>query len=121
MKITIVGAGRVGEHLAKYLTDEDQDVYLVDSDAEKLSVLESDFNMRTFIGQPTDFNTLREANAENADFFVALTADTSDNLVACAMAKSMGAKRTIARVNRYDFVEPINEGVVRRMGVDNIV
>ncbi|MBD5260659.1 MAG: hypothetical protein HDS38_00820 [Bacteroides sp.] len=93
----------------------------MDSDAEKLAVLESDFNMRTFIGQPTDFNTLREANAENADFFVALTADTSDNLVACAMANSMGAKRTIARVNRYDFVEPINEGVVRRMGVDNIV
>lgn len=121
MNITIVGAGRVGLHLAKYFSNEQQDVYLVDTDSEKLAILESDFNMRTFAGVPTDFQILREANVENADIFVALTADTSENLVACAMAKSMGAKRTIARVNRYDYTDPANAGVVRRMGVDRIV
>ncbi|MDE7427047.1 MAG: Trk system potassium transporter TrkA [Muribaculaceae bacterium] len=121
MKITIVGAGRVGKYLAKYFSSESQDVYLIDTDSEKLSVLESDFNMRTFVGSPTDFNILREAKADKADIFVAVTSSTSDNLVACALAKSMGARKTIARVDRYEFIDSSNSEVVRRMGVDNMV
>lgn len=121
MNITIVGAGRVGIHLAKYFADEHQDVFLIDDDRANLSILESDFNLRTFFGEPTDFNTLREANAEKADVFIAVTADTAANLVSCAMAKSMGAKKTIARVDRYDFIEKTNSTVVRKMGVDHVV
>lgn len=121
MKITIVGAGRVGVHLAKYFSDEQQDVFLVDNDPVHLRILESDFNLRTFLGEPTDFNILREANAEKADIFVAVTANTSENLVACAMAKSMGARKTIARVDKFNFIDASNEEVVRRMGVDHVV
>lgn len=121
MKITIVGAGRVGVHLSKYFADEQQDVFLVDSNPEHLSILESDFNLRTYCGDPTDFVTLREANSENADIFMAVTANTAENLVACSMAKSMGAKRTIARVDKYNYLLPANAPVVKRMGVDHVV
>lgn len=121
MKLTIVGAGRIGIHLAKYFSDERQDVYLVDNDRSHLIGIESDFNLRTFLGDPIDFKILREANAENADVFIAVTANTSDNLVACALAKSMGAKKTIARVDKYDFLEEKNLKVVNLMGVDHIV
>lgn len=121
MNITIAGAGRVGVHLAKYFADEQQDVYLIDNDPGNLSILESDFNLRTFLGNPTDFQILREANAENADIFVALTANTSENLVACAMAKSMGARKTIARVDKFSYVSATNAEVVKRMGVDHVV
>ena len=121
MKITIVGAGRVGIHLAKYFSDEQQDVFLVDNDPTHLALLESDFNLRTFVGEPTDFKTLRDANSEHADIFVAVTAVTSENLVACAMAKSMGAKKTIARVDNYSFILPENESVIKKMGVDHLV
>lgn len=121
MNITIVGAGRVGVHLSKYFADEQQDVFLVDSDPEHLNILESDFNMRTYCGEPTDFETLREANSANADIFVAVTANTAENLVACSMAKSMGAKRTIARVEKYSYLLPSNQVIVRKMGVDNVV
>lgn len=121
MDITIVGAGRVGIHLSKYFADEQQDVFLVDSDPHHLTLLESDFNLRTYCGEPTDFETLREANSENADIFVAVTANTAENLVACSMAKSMGAKRTIARVDRYNYLMPSNARVVKRMGVDHVV
>ena len=121
MKITIVGAGRVGVHLAKYFADEQQDVFLVDNDPRHLNVLESDFNLRTFLGDPTDFAILREANSEHADIFVAVTANAPENLVACAMAKSMGAKKTIARVDKYSYLLPTNEQVVKRMGVDHVV
>lgn len=121
MKITIVGAGRVGIYLAKYFSDEQQDVYLVDRDPKHLSLLESDFNLRTFVGEPTDFQTLRDAGAEKADVFVAVTANTAENLVACAMAKSMGAGKTIARVDSYSYMQQFNQPVVHRMGVDHVV
>lgn len=121
MNITIVGAGRVGIHLAKYFSDEHQDVFLIDSDRSHLSVLESDFNLRTFHGNPIDFKTLRDANTEKADIFVAVTADTATNLVTCALAKSMGAKKTIARVDKNDFLDKMNSGVVTNMGVDHVV
>lgn len=121
MNITIVGAGRVGVYLSKYFADEQQDVFLVDNDPKHLAILESDFNLRTYCGDPTDFATLREANSENSDIFVAVTANTAENLVACSMAKSMGAKQTIARVDKYSYLQPANQVVVRRMGVDNVV
>lgn len=121
MNITIIGAGRVGVHLAKYFSDEHQDVFLVDNNRNNLTNLESDFNLRTFQGHPLDFKTLRDANTDNADIFVAVTASTADNLVACALAKSMGAKKTIARVDKYDFLHSSNFNVVKNMGVDHVV
>lgn len=121
MKITIVGAGRVGVHLSKFFADEQQDVYLIDNEPEHLNVLESDFNLRTYCGAPTDFDILREANSEKADIFVAVTANTAENLVACSMAKSMGAKRTVARVDKFSYLLHSNMDVVKRMGVDNVV
>lgn len=107
--------------MSKYFADEQQDVFLVDSDPNHLRVLESDFNLRTYCGEPTDIEILRDANAERADIFVAVTANTAENLVSCAMAKSMGAKRTIARVDRYSYLMPENAPVVKRMGVDHVV
>ena len=121
MNITIAGAGRVGVHLAKYFVDEHQDVFLIDKNGEHLSLLENEFNLRTVIGEPIDFQALRNAAADKADVFVAVTAETSVNLVSCAMAKSMGAKKTIARVDRHDFLDVENTSLLRRMGVDNVV
>lgn len=121
MKITIVGAGRVGVHLAKYFADEQQDVFVVDKNPDHLTILESDFNLRTFAGDPTEFKTLHEAGADVADVFVAVTAEAAENLVACAMAKSMGARKTIARVDKYSYMQAANEEVVRKMGVDHVV
>ena len=121
MKITLVGAGRVGVHLAKYFSDEEQDVFLLDNNAKHISVLESDFNLRTFRGDSTDFEDLRKAGAENADIFVAVTGNTAENLVSCATAKSMGARKTISRVEKFSYVEVGNADVIKRMGVDHVV
>ena len=121
MKITIAGAGRVGVHLAKYFADEQQDVFVIDKHESNLAVLESDFNLRTFVGDPMEFKTLREAGAATSDVFVAVTAEAAENLVACAMAKSMGARKTIARVDKYSYMQATNEEVVRKMGVDHVV
>lgn len=121
MKITVVGAGRIGMHLAKYFVEENQDVFLVDADRTRLAELEMDYNLRTFCGNPTDFDVLREAGADRCDVFTAVTGNTAENLVACSVAKSMGARKTIARVEDAGYLKEDNRAVLSKMGVDHVV
>lgn len=121
MKITIAGAGHVGSHLARYLSTESQDIYIVDADRRRLQGLDMDFNLMAIEGDPTEFATLREAKSGVADMFIAVTPVTSENLVACGMAKSMGARLTVARVDRADYTGDDNRQVLARMGVDRVI
>jgi trk system potassium uptake protein TrkA len=111
----------VGTHLAKYLSGENQDIYIIDNDAEKLAALDVDYNLMTIVGEPTSFSALRSANVNNCDLFIAVTPDTSENIVACATAKSMGARTTVARVDREDYMDQANGMVVKGMGVDRVI
>lgn len=73
MKIVIAGAGEVGSHLAKLLSNEEQDIMLVDDNAERLAILDANYNLMTVVGSPTSFVGLREAGAGNCDLFIAVT------------------------------------------------
>lgn len=121
MKITIAGAGQVGSYLARYLSTENQDIYIVDPDPERLRALDMDFNLMTVMGDPVEFSALRDAKADKADMFIAVTPVTSDNLVACGMAKSMGARLTVARVDRAEYAGAESREVLARMGVDKVI
>ncbi|MBD5174395.1 MAG: Trk system potassium transporter TrkA [Bacteroidales bacterium] len=121
MKIVIAGAGEVGSHLAKLLSNEEQDITLVDQDAERLGVLDANYNLMTVVGDPTSFTTLREADAGRCDLFIAVTPYESNNIVACSIAKNLGAKKTVARISSYDFMDPANSAHVKHMGVDKLI
>ncbi len=121
MNITIIGAGAIGSHLAKYLSEEHMDIYIVDRDATKLSMLDSEHNLMTVAGDAIDLDVLRQAKADSCELFIAVTEVAERNFVACGLAKSIGAKMTVARVDRHDYLEPANREVVQRMGVDNVI
>ena len=121
MIITIIGAGTLGSHLAKYLSEEHMDIYIVDKDAAKLSMLDAEHNLMTVVGDAIDLDVLRQAKAASCDLLIAVTDVAERNFVACGLAKSIGAKLTVARVDRYDYLEAENRDVVRRMGVDNVI
>ena len=121
MKIVIAGAGEVGTHLAKLLSNENQDIIIIDKDREKLSVLDADYNLMTTFGSPTSFYAQKDASVGNADLFIAVTPHESTNLVACSIAKSLGARCTVARVSHYSFMDPANRGTMERMGVDRLI
>ena len=104
MKIVIAGAGEVGSHLAKLLSFENQDIVLIDSDASKLAPIDANYNLMTLVGRPTSFQTLRDAGVENCDLFIAVTPYETTNVVACTMAKQIGAERTVARIDNYEFM-----------------
>ncbi len=121
MNIVIAGAGEVGSHLAKLLSNEEQDIILLDENADKLASLDANYNLMTVVGNPTNFGSLREARAGSADLFIAVTPYETDNVVACSMAKSLGASTTVARITSYDYMAPGNSRFVKQMGVDRVI
>lgn len=70
MKIIIAGAGAVGTHLAKLLSDEKQDIILMDENEEKLSKLDSNFDLMTVNASPTSISGLKNAGVAGADLFI---------------------------------------------------
>lgn len=121
MKIVIAGAGEVGSHLAKLLSFENQDIVLIDSDASKLAPIDANYNLMTLVGRPTSFQTLRDAGVENCDLFIAVTPYETTNVVACTMAKQIGAERTVARIDNYEFMSDENREYFSSMGVDSLI
>ena len=73
MKIVIAGAGEVGTHLAKLLSNEDQDIILLDSDQSRLDVINDNYNLMTWNGSTSSFDTLRDVGVDNTDLYIAVT------------------------------------------------
>lgn len=121
MKIVIAGAGEVGSHLAKLLSREAQDVTVVDRDASRLDNLDTKYNLLTVCGSPTSFRVLSDARASKCDLFVAVTPFETDNVTACAIAKSMGAKKTVARVDNFEYMKDKHQSFFNSMGVDSVI
>lgn len=94
---------------------------LIDSNAERLATLDANYNLMTVEGNPTSFATLREARVGSCDLFIAVTPYESNNIVACSIAKNLGAQTTVARIDSYDFMNPANADHVRHMGVDRVI
>lgn len=121
MKIVIVGAGEVGSHLAKLLSREEQDIVLVDKDANRLANLDANYNLMTLCGSPTSFSIMREAGVDDCDLFIAVTPYETTNVTACAMAKSIGAKKTVARIDNYEFMIDESQEFFTKIGVDYLI
>lgn len=121
MRIVIAGAGEVGSHLAKLLTNEEQDIVIIDSDSSRLQILDQKYNLMTVAGHPASFKALREADTANCDLFIAVMPSEANNIVACSIAKQMGAKCTVARIENYDYMAPANIDKVKLLGVDHLI
>ena len=121
MKIVIVGAGEVGQHLAKLLSSEEQDIILVDTDTEKLARIDANYNLMTKVGNPSSIRALSEAGTADCDLFIAVTPHAEKNLMACAIAKSLGAVRTVARVDNYEYLAPENREFFISHGVNDLI
>ncbi len=121
MKIVIVGAGEVGQHLAKLLSSEDQNIVLVDKDSERLTNINANYNLMTRTGSPTSFNTLKQADADDADLFIAVTPYEEKNLIACQIASQLGAQRTVARIDNFEYLDQRHHDFFTERGVDHLI
>ena len=121
MRIVIAGAGNVGTHLAKLLAGENQDIILIDESEDKLNRMDSSFDLMTIQESPVSLYGLKEAGAGAADLFVAVTPDESRNLISCQLAHFLGAKKTVARIDNYEYLQPKNKEYFSSIGVDSLI
>ncbi len=121
MRVIVAGAGEVGTYLAKLLSKEMLDTVLLDKDAEVLNNLGDNFDLMTVIGSPTSFKSLKEAGVKEADLFIAVTPEESQNITACMLATNMGAVKTLARIDNYEYTFPENTAFFEKLGVDSLI
>ena len=121
MKVVIAGAGAVGTHLSKLLSTEKHDCVLIDDDEERLENVDSNLDIMALNSSPTSIKALKEAGVANADLFVGVTRYESRNLTACAIAHALGAKKTVARIDNYEYVHPQAQKMFKDMGIDSLV
>ena len=121
MKIVIAGAGAVGTHLARMLSNDQQDVVLIDSDENKLIRLGNELDIMTLVRQPSSISGMRDAEVNRADLFIAVTPNESENLTCAMLAKQLGARKTVARVDNYEYVKPDNAELFKKMGIESLI
>ena len=118
MKVIIAGDGETGQHIARILSIENQDIVLMGSDRARLSELDAVYNFITFEGNPVSVHNLMKCGADNADLFVAVTPDETVNIVSCQLAKSCGVRKCVARIDNPELSDGKAAVAIRSFGVD---
>lgn len=121
MRIIIVGAGEVGTHLAKLLSRENMDISLMDEHQERLGDLEANYDMITRVGSPTSLHDLKDIGVKDVDLFIAVTPHESVNMTSCLIANSLGAKKTLARIDNYEYLLPENKPFFEKLGLNHLI
>jgi trk system potassium uptake protein len=121
MNIIIAGAGDVGSHLAKMLSIEYHDIVVIDTDSEKLVQLSTSADLLVVEGSATSISVLKEANIKKADLFVAVTSSENTNILSATLAKRLGAKKVIARIDNNEYLLPNNKELFLNLGVDSLI
>lgn len=120
MKIVISGAGEVGSHLAKMLRNEANDICVIDNNQQRLNALSESADVVTICGNPASIEVLKNAGTEKADLFIAVNPSTSQNvnIVCSALAKRLGSKKAVCRINNEEYLAYDNKYLFSDMGID---
>ncbi len=121
MKVIIAGAGEVGTHLARMLTNENHDIILLDDSTDKLAKISNDVDLLSIQGSAHSFHDLKKTGLSKADLFIAVTPFEERNVLACSMASYLGAHRTIARINNSEYLKDNYKEKLKDMGIDELI
>ncbi len=121
MRVIVVGAGVVGYNTAVMISQEHHDVVVIEESEEKIDRIRRKLDVMTVQGNGANPTVLEEAGARQADLVVAATDIDEVNMVACFTAKQMGARRTVARLRREEYVSNGGAATFSVMGIDHVV
>lgn len=120
MNILIAGDGEIALHLARLLYDENHDITLFYPEGQANTVSQN-LDVLVFSGDPTSLDDLRKANVRKMDLFISVFLDGRTNLLAGILAKNMGAKKCIAKVNETSYSVGESRDMYKTLGVDYVV
>lgn len=121
MRVIVVGAGEVGFHLAQRLSEEHQDVIVIESDPGAADHASQQLDVQTIVGNGASLSTLEQAAVRKASMLLAVTSQDEVNLIACLAAKRLGVEYTVARISNPDYYQ--EDAVLSRehLGIDLMV
>ena len=103
MRIVIIGAGEVGFHVAKALSQDDHDITVIDIDPAKCKRASESLDVIVIEGNGASPRNLSEANVQEADYVLCVTRVDEVNLIASQQANELGAKKIIARLRNQQY------------------
>ena len=120
MRIIIAGAGEVGSHLAKMLSNESNDITVIDSDQSRLDALAANTDIVTLAGNSSEIRVLKEAGVADSDLFIAVNPSESQdvNIISAILAKKLGSHKVTARINTEEYLSYENKNIFTEMGID---
>ncbi len=121
MHIVIAGAGEVGKHLAKMLSNEEHDLVIIDNDPERLKAVGSALDVLTIEGNANSIAHLKEARIQKADLFISVTFSEDVNVNSAILSKRLGAKKAIARIDNQEYLLPSNREIFENLGIDYMI
>ena len=121
MKIIIAGAGDLGSHLAKLLSSESHDIYLLDQNEERLNTISSQIDVFTIAGDAKSVEIMEQKLISSCDLLIAVTSSEETNMLICILGKKLGAKRTIARINDVNIIKENKEHFYNELGIDTLI
>jgi trk system potassium uptake protein len=121
MRVIIVGAGEVGFHLAERLSQENQDVVVVEADPERAERASELLDIMTVVGNGASIPVLEEAGIRQARILLAVTSQDEVNLISCLAGSRLGADFTIARISNPDYYTRGSVLSRERLGIDLMI
>ena len=121
MKIVIIGAGEVGFHVAKSLSELDYDISVIDIDHSKCARANKHLDVIVTQGNGSDEKILKDVNVSEADYVFCLTNSDETNLISSLQCHNLGAKKIIARLRDLDYSRNGNALTPEKFGVDIVI
>ena len=121
MKIIIAGAGEVGYHLAKQLSNEAHDISVIDAKSEPLSRIDAYTDVLSIQGSSTSIEVLQDANIDKTELVIAVTSSESVNINTAILAKKLGAHKAVARVGNAEYITEESRALFKELGIDHLI
>jgi trk system potassium uptake protein len=121
VRILIIGAGDVGFHLARQLSEEHHDVVVIEQDRERVRVIEDSMDALVIEGNGASLTILEHAGIARTDLLLAVTSQDEINLMACLSASQYEVPKRIARVSKPDYYDHTGILPPERLGVDLMI
>jgi trk system potassium uptake protein TrkA len=121
MRIVIAGAGEVGTHLAKLLSNEKHEIVLIDIEEHRVKPIDPSLDVLIYHGSATSAEMLKATIGDKTNLFIAVTPSEDTNITSAILAKNLGAVKTIARINNMEYLEPETREFFETLGVDSLI
>ncbi|MDN5347134.1 MAG: trk/ktr system potassium uptake protein [Clostridia bacterium] len=121
MRITIIGAGKVGFKLAEMLSYRGHDVLVIEQDPERQRIIEEKLDVQTLRANGASPAVLKESGIATTDLLIAVTENDELNIIASLFAKKLGAKRTVARIRNPEYLSCAEIGLDNTLGIDLVI